>query len=211
MELNNETGVFDISVSVQAVWSGPNGFTAYDTAQPNVENTNLYTSMAMVSSFGSEQSGVYTCSVTVSSTFPFLTNSSSQNTSISICRYNLFMIMYKLMLTFSTQITDVVTAPIKAPENFYVVSTSRRVSQFSWSPPSLLNSTTVIAGYTLTCTSRVAGVSTVTMNYTEIRESYSLGGFRPATEYNCSVFASNSAGDGPPASTSVTTMDDGEL
>ena len=40
---------------------------------------------------------------------------------------------------------------------------------------------------------------------------YTLEGFRPATEYNCSVFASNRAGDGPPASTTVTTLDDSEL
>ena len=56
----------------------------------------------------------------------------------------------------------------------------------------------------------VAGVDTVTMTYAEAG-NYSLGGFRPSTEYNCSVFASNIAGDGPPTSIGVITMNESEL
>ena len=39
--------------------------------------------------------------------------------------------------------------------------------------------------------------------------TFTLGGFIPATSYNCSVSASNSQGRGPAIYTSVTTLDDG--
>ena len=38
--------------------------------------------------------------------------------------------------------------------------------------------------------------------------SHTLGGLRPATEYSCSVSASNSAGRGPSVSVNVTTLDE---
>lgn len=80
--------------------------------------------------------------------------------------------------------------------------------QFSWSPPSHVNSTTtVIASYTLTCSSRVAGVSNLTMIYAKAGV-HILAGFRPVTASNCSVSASNMAGDGPPSLISLKTMDD---
>ena len=41
--------------------------------------------------------------------------------------------------------------------------------------------------------------------------SYTLGGFRPATVYNCSVFGSNSAGDSPFSTVSVKTQDERKL
>ena len=37
-----------------------------------------------------------------------------------------------------------------------------------------------------------------------------MGGFTPATSYNCSIFASNSQGSGPATYMMVTTADDGE-
>ena len=45
------------------------------------------------------------------------------------------------------------------------------------------------------------------MTYNEAG-SYTLGRFQPATEYNCSVFGSNSAGHGPSVSIIVTTLDE---
>ena len=40
--------------------------------------------------------------------------------------------------------------------------------------------------------------------------TFTLGGFTPATSYNCSISASNSQGRGPAAYVVVTTLDDGE-
>ena len=42
-------------------------------------STTTYTSTAMVSSFGRDQSGVYTCTATVSSASSFITDSGSQS------------------------------------------------------------------------------------------------------------------------------------
>ena len=66
-------------VTVNTVWTGPDGFMITNTAQPVMGSTTTYTSSAMVSSFGRDQSGVYTCTATVSSTSSFLTNSSQMS------------------------------------------------------------------------------------------------------------------------------------
>ena len=79
--------------------------------------------------------------------------------------------------------------------------TSRNV-RLSWASPS--TESEFITSYTLTCTSNV---QRVTMTYSEAG-SYTLGGLRPATEYNCSVSGSNRAGCGPLVSINVTTLDE---
>ena len=53
------------SVTVSTVWTGPNGFMTANIAQPVMGSTTTYTSTAMVSSFGRDQSGNYTCTATV--------------------------------------------------------------------------------------------------------------------------------------------------
>ena len=55
----------DIPVTVNTVWSGPAEFMTVNTAQPDMGSTTTYTSIAMVNSFGRDQSGNYTCKVTV--------------------------------------------------------------------------------------------------------------------------------------------------
>ena len=76
--------------------------------------------------------------------------------------------------------------------------------QFSWSPPP---APSFVSNYTLTCVSQVEEVSTVTSIFIEAG-SYTVKGFRPATEYTCSVFASNSLGDSLSAGRTLTTMDE---
>ena len=63
-------------LTVNTEWTGPNGFSENGMAQRMGSTTN-YTSTAMVSSFGRDQSGDYTCTATVSSTSSFITGSSS--------------------------------------------------------------------------------------------------------------------------------------
>ena len=64
----------DVPVTVNTVWTGPNGFMENIPAG-RVGSTTTYTSTAMVSSFGRDQSGVYTCTATVSSTSSFISSS----------------------------------------------------------------------------------------------------------------------------------------
>ena len=70
----------DVPVTVNTVWTGPDGFMTTNTAQPVMGSTTTYTSVAMVSSFGRNQSGNYTCTATVSSTAPFLLSSTQSAT-----------------------------------------------------------------------------------------------------------------------------------
>ena len=65
----------DIPVNVNTEWTGPDGFMNTNTAQPVMGSTTTYTSTAMVSSFGRDQSGDYTCKTSVSSTSSFISSS----------------------------------------------------------------------------------------------------------------------------------------
>ena len=63
-------------LTVNTEWTGPNGFSQNGMAQ-RMGSTTTYTSTAMVSSFGRDQSGDYTCTATVNSTSSFITNVAS--------------------------------------------------------------------------------------------------------------------------------------
>ena len=80
---------------------------------------------------------------------------------------------------------------------------------FSWSPPAPTLCNGVITGYFLTCVPVASGGSTISMQYTAAG-TFTLGGFTPATSYNCSISAINILGSGPVAYVVVTTLDDGE-
>ena len=69
----------DILITVNTVWTGPDGFMTTNTAQSVMGSTTTYTSTAMVSSFGRDQSGDYTCTATVSSTSSFVISSGSHS------------------------------------------------------------------------------------------------------------------------------------
>ena len=85
---------------------------------------------------------------------------------------------------------------------------SGRSITVSWSPPNPSDRNGVIVSYTVTCIARVSGVTPVTMTYNQAG-THILFGFSPLTTYDCSIVASNSAGRGPPAVTSITTPEDG--
>ena len=67
----------DVPVTVNTVWSGPPGFGTTNTAQTVMGSNATYISTAMVSSFNRKKSGDYTCTATVISESPYITNSSS--------------------------------------------------------------------------------------------------------------------------------------
>ena len=72
----------DIPVTVNTVWTGPAGFIANNTAHPVMGSTTTYTSIAMVRSFGREQSGVYSCNATAESMSSFISSSTQQTGAI---------------------------------------------------------------------------------------------------------------------------------
>lgn len=98
-----------------------------------------------------------------------------------------------------------------APENFTATPTNSREIQFFWSSLADIDEadpSNMTLNYTLTCTPNIQGVtSEVRMTYSEAG-SHTLGGFRPTSEYNCSVFVSSSVGSGPSVSINVTTLDE---
>ena len=98
---------------------------------------------------------------------------------------------------------------LTAPENFTALSTNSREIQFSWTLPSHVGAdpTRININYNLTCRPNTFGVTSVAMTYSEAG-SHTLGGFRPATEYNCSVFAFTGTRSGPFTSVNVTTVND---
>ena len=93
-----------------------------------------------------------------------------------------------------------------SPQNFRGISDITTVL-FSWATPLHPR---VVANYALTCVSLSERVDPLIMVYTEVG-SYTLGGFRPATMYNCSIVATNNIGSSVPSVISITTIDQGEL
>ena len=75
---------------------------------------------------------------------------------------------------------------------------------FSWSPPAPTERNGVITGYSLSCVPVSGRGNTISMQYTAAG-TFTLGGFTPATSYNCSISASNSQGSGPVSSMISTT------
>ena len=69
----------NIPVTVVTEWTGPAGFAVNVTAQPIEGSTMNYTSTAVVDSLGRNESGVYTCMATITTTSPFLRDSISSN------------------------------------------------------------------------------------------------------------------------------------
>ena len=71
--------VVNIPVNVTTVWTGPAGLMTTNTAQPVVGSTTNYASTAMIRSFGRNESGVYTCTATATTTSAYLRDSASHS------------------------------------------------------------------------------------------------------------------------------------
>ena len=83
----------DVLVTVSTEWTGPNRFTTSNNAQPVMGSTTVYTSTVVFNSFGRDQSGVYTCRATVSSTSQFLAGSApphSTETRVTVGEYTVY-------------------------------------------------------------------------------------------------------------------------
>lgn len=73
----------DVPVTVNTIFTGPGVF---EIKKTTTENNSTYVSTAMITSFGRNNSGIYSCMATVSSNSPFLYNSTllSRNTSLTV-------------------------------------------------------------------------------------------------------------------------------
>ena len=89
------------------------------------------------------------------------------------------------------------TAPTGPPENFSI-STGTRMLTLTWDPPLLTSRNGLITHYTLECSGQLPTVTALT--------EFTYSGLIPYTEYTCSVFASNTAGNGPPVREDVATQ-----
>ena len=102
-----------------------------------------------------------------------------------------------------------ISAVTSTPQNFAVIPREHNIT-FSWSPPSPTGRNGVITGYSLSCVPEAGQGNSISMQYTAAG-TFTLGGFTPATSYNCSISASNSQGSGPAACREVVALDDGEI
>ena len=97
-------------------------------------------------------------------------------------------------------------APTGPPISFTVTQHTARSMTFSWSPPAPILRNGVITGYSLSCVPEADGGNTIFMQYTAAG-TFTLGGFTPATSYNCSISASNNQGSGPVSTMISTTLE----
>ena len=129
-----------------------------------------------------------------------------------------FMVTYHILYTqpskmLHTQICKLLCsaivlsppAPTGLPQSFIIQRKTRNMT-FSWSPLSPAFRNGVITGYFLSCVPEVGGRSSISMQYTTAG-TFTLGGFTPATSYNCFVSASNGQGRGPAAYLAIRTLD----
>lgn len=100
------------------------------------------------------------------------------------------------------------TGPSSPPTNFKVVTTGSESISVSWGPPPPEAQNGIITSYNLSCQPEEDVFDSLQATYSTVG-NYSLLGFRPATTYNCSVFASTAGGSGPEALQTVTLLDDG--
>ena len=110
------------------------------------------------------------------------------------------------------------TSPVRtAPQNFVVdplPNDPARILTAYWSPPIIPNGHAI--NYTLTCKPfKISPIKRLVTGHFESnrdvdRVNVTLEGLSPSTMYNCSVWASNSVGAGPPSHTTITTADDGK-
>ena len=96
------------------------------------------------------------------------------------------------------------TVPAGPPRQFFGVAGSSTTITLAWSAPATPNG--VITEYQLQC----SGGGQV-FNHTVMETTTTLSGLLPYTNYSCSITAHTSAGGGPAATTSVTTLQESEM
>ena len=76
VELSNLKEV-DVPVTLNTVWTGPDGFMATNRSLLTMATRDAYTTLVTIASVGLNQSGDYYCSVSIGSASSMITNSST--------------------------------------------------------------------------------------------------------------------------------------
>ena len=95
------------------------------------------------------------------------------------------------------------TVPAGPPRQVFAIAENSKTITLIWSAPSTPNG--VITEYQLQCSGGGQVFSRTVMETTT-----TLSGLLPYTSYSCSITAHTSVGGGPAATTSMTTLQDGE-
>ena len=101
------------------------------------------------------------------------------------------------------------SAPTGPPLSLTVQSVNSTSLTLSWKPPSLAHQTGATLNYTLTCIPPAESSLPPMISVFTTAGAHTLNGLAPATLYDCSVFATNLFGNGPPANISAMTEDGG--
>ena len=104
-------------------------------------------------------------------------------------------------------------APTGEPQNFGITpgddGPSSRELTFFWDLPPPTQRNGVITSYTVSCSPDTETLPLVETTLPGV-VGLTVGGFRPFTEYMCTIVATNSQGSGPPATVTTMTNEDGE-
>ena len=106
-----------------------------------------------------------------------------------------------------------ISAPTGEPQNFGITpgddGPSSRNLTFFWDLPPPTQRNGVITSYTISCSPDTETLPLVETTLPGVG-GLTVGGFRPFTEYMCTIAATNSQGSGPPAISTTMTNEDGE-
>ena len=92
---------------------------------------------------------------------------------------------------------------------FRGVSNNSKSITFTWKPPQNTSGMIIVTNYTFQCSIPGNGVThNLTINNSQT--TITLSGLLPYTNYSCNITAHTSGGEGSAATTSVTTLQDGE-
>ena len=71
----------DVPMTLNTVWTGPEGFMAANTSHPVM---TTYTTTTMINSFGRNESGIYTCAAALSFSTIYLINGTAITDSVQV-------------------------------------------------------------------------------------------------------------------------------
>ena len=132
----------------------------------------------------------------------------------------LFWISYMIERSFKWPNLDVnslfafpISVPTGQPQNFGITPgddgpSSRNLTLF-WDLPPPTQRNGIITSYTISCSPDTETLPLVETTLPGVG-GLTVRGFRPFTEYMCTIVANNSQGSGPPATVTTMTNEDGE-
>lgn len=97
-------------------------------------------------------------------------------------------------------------APTAPPELFQAVSISARNVTLSWDLPVESGRNGIIVSYSIACSDAESN-PIISDEVTET--TFTVEGLQPYSQYNCAVTASTDVGEGPPATLTFNTTEDG--